>query len=196
MKKRKSTGKRDAKLYLRLFMATFYLSAFTFGGGYVIITLMQKKFVEEYHWIDEEEMFDLTAIAQSAPGPIAVNGAIVAGYKLAGLPGVLLSVAGAVLPPFFIISLVSVFYQAFRDNRVISLMLEGMQAGVGAVIAAVVLEMIHTLFRGKGRIDSAVIMVGAFLANVVFHIGAVYIFLICIAYGVLKALWEKGRARI
>ena len=65
----------------------FIWSAFTFGGGYVIITLMKKKFVDEYHWIDEEEMLDLVAIAQSAPGPIAVNGAIVIGYKLAGVPG-------------------------------------------------------------------------------------------------------------
>ncbi len=196
MKKKETHRSRDKKLLLQLFAATFYLSAFTFGGGYVIITLMQKKFVEEYHWIDEEEMFDLTAIAQSAPGPIAVNGAIVAGYKLAGIPGVLVSVTGAVLPPFFIIALVSAFYEAFRHNRIISLMLEGMQAGVGAVIAAVVIEMIQNLFHKSRQIDSAVIMAGAFIANVFLGIGAVYIFLFCIVYGIGKALWEKGRGRI
>lgn len=75
------------KVIWKLFISTLYLSAFTFGGGYVIITLMKKKFVDEYHWIDEEEMLDLVAIAQSAPGPIAVNGAIVIGYKLAAFPG-------------------------------------------------------------------------------------------------------------
>ncbi len=73
----------------KLFISTFYLSAFTFGGGYVIVTLMKKTFVDQYHWIDEEEMLDLVAIAQSCPGAIAVNGAIVVGYKLAGLPGVI-----------------------------------------------------------------------------------------------------------
>ena len=67
---------------LRLFIETFYLSAFTFGGGYMIVSLMKKKFVNEYHWIEEDEMLDLVAIAQSAPGAIAVNGAIVVGYKL------------------------------------------------------------------------------------------------------------------
>ena len=72
---------------LKIFISTLYLSAFTFGGGYVIVTLMKKKFVDEYHWIDEDEMLDLVAIAQSAPGAIAVNGAIVVGYKLAGLIG-------------------------------------------------------------------------------------------------------------
>ena len=73
------------QLLIKLFISTLYLSAFTFGGGYVIITLMKDKFVDQYHWIDEQEMLDLVAIAQSAPGPIAVNGAIVVGYKLAGL---------------------------------------------------------------------------------------------------------------
>ena len=66
---------------VKLFFSTLYLSAFTFGGGYVIVSLMRKKFVDNYHWIDEDEMLDLVAIAQSAPGPIAVNGAIVVGYK-------------------------------------------------------------------------------------------------------------------
>ena len=72
------------RILRKLFFSTLYLSAFTFGGGYVIVTLMKKKFVDSLHWIDEEEMLDLTAIAQSAPGAIAVNGAIVVGYKLAG----------------------------------------------------------------------------------------------------------------
>ena len=77
---------------LKIFISTLYLSAFTFGGGYVIVTLMKKKFVDEYHWIDEDEMLDLVAIAQSAPGAIAVNGAIVVGYTLAGLIGAAVSI--------------------------------------------------------------------------------------------------------
>ena len=102
------------KLFV-LFISTFYLSAFTFGGGYVIVTLMRKKFVEEYHWIDEEEMLDLIAIAQSSPGPIAVNGAIVVGYKLYGILGIIVSVLGTIIPPFIIISLLSVFYNLVKE---------------------------------------------------------------------------------
>ena len=120
------------KMLLKLFLSTLYLSAFTFGGGYVIVSLMKKKFVDECGWIKEEEMLDLIAIAQSAPGPMAVNGAIVVGYKLAGLTGALVSILGTILPPFIIISIVSVCYEAFRDNYFVSQMLEGMQAGVGA----------------------------------------------------------------
>ena len=89
-------GSRSS-LLAKLFLSTLYLSAFTFGGGYVIVTLMKKKFVDEYHWIDEQEMLDLVAIAQSSPGAIAVNGAIVVGYKLAGIPGALVAILGTIL---------------------------------------------------------------------------------------------------
>ena len=77
--------KKSPALYCKLFTSTFYLSAFTFGGGYVIIPLMKKKFADDLHWIEEKEMLDLTAIAQSAPGPIAVNAAILIGYRIAGV---------------------------------------------------------------------------------------------------------------
>ena len=113
----------------KIFISTLYLSAFTFGGGYVIVSLMKKKFVDEYHWIEENEMLDLVAIAQSAPGAIAVNGAIVVGYKLAGIAGVMVAILGTVIPPFLILSVLSVFYQAFQSNYVVSQMLEGMLAG-------------------------------------------------------------------
>lgn len=83
----------------KIFISTLYLSTFTFGGGYVIVTLMKKKFVDDYHWIEENEMLDLVAIAQSSPGAIAINGAIVIGYKLAGMLGVIVAVMGTVIPP-------------------------------------------------------------------------------------------------
>lgn len=141
MKIRRKNVRKKQKVLWKLFLSTLYLSAFTFGGGYVIVTLMKDKFVDKYHWIEENEMLDLIAIAQSAPGAIAVNGAIVVGYKLAGLAGVLTAIFGTVLPPFLIISVISVFYQIFRDNFIISELLDGMQAGVGAVIASVVWDM-------------------------------------------------------
>ena len=143
MKIRRKNVKKEQKVLWKLFLSTLYLSAFTFGGGYVIVTLMKDKFVDKYHWIEENEMLDLIAIAQSAPGAIAVNGAIVVGYKLAGLAGVLTAIFGTVLPPFLIISAISVFYQMFRDNFIIRELLDGMQAGVGAVIASVVWDMLN-----------------------------------------------------
>ena len=147
----------------KLFVSTLYLSAFTFGGGYVIVTLMKEKFVDELHWIEEDEMLDLIAIAQSAPGAIAVNGAIVVGYKLAGLPGALVAIAATILPPFVIISAISFFYALFRDNYVVSRLLAGMQAGVAAVIASVVWDMGGKVVKQKSVL-SVGIMLAAFMA--------------------------------
>ena len=183
--------KSQKHLLSKLFISTLYLSAFTFGGGYVIVTLMKKKFVDQYHWIDDEEMLDLIAIAQSSPGAIAVNGAIVVGYKLAGIPGVLLCVLATVLPPFVIISILSVFYAAFQSNVWIRLLLEGMQSGVAAVIASVVYDMGRGIIREKTPI-SLLIMGGAFLANYMFQINAVYIILFCIALAACRPGIRKG----
>ena len=90
---------------------------------------MKKKFVDEYKWIEEDEMLDLIAIAQSSPGAIAVNGAIVVGYKLAGMIGALVAIVATIIPPFVIISLISVFYNAFRTNFVVAQLLEGYAGG-------------------------------------------------------------------
>lgn len=185
-------GASKGQILKKLFLSTLYLSAFTFGGGYVIVTLMKTKFVDQYHWIDDEEMLDLIAIAQSSPGAIAVNGAIVVGYKLAGIPGVLLCVLATVLPPFVIISILSVFYAAFQSNVWIRLLLEGMQSGVAAVIASVVYDMGRGIIREKTPI-SLLIMGGAFLANYMFQINAVYIILFCIALGCLQTWYQKRR---
>ena len=103
------------KKHLTLFTSTLKLSACTFGGGFVIIPLMRKKFVDQLHWIDGREMLDLVAIAQSSPGAIAVNASIIIGYHVAGISGALIAAVGTVLPPLVIISIISLFYQAFRD---------------------------------------------------------------------------------
>ena len=176
------------KVLWKIFISTLYLSAFTFGGGYVIVSLMKKKFVDELQWIEEKEMLDLVAIAQSSPGAIAINGAIVVGYKLAGITGVLVSIIGTVIPPFVIISLLSVCY-----NELVSQMLEGMQAGVGAVIASVTYEMGAGIVKEKDGI-SLLIMAGAFAASCVFEVNVVYIVIICGLLGVLRTCMSRKGA--
>ena len=137
------------QIYKKLFLSTFKLSACTFGGGFVIISLMRKKFVEELGWIEEQEMLDLTAIAQSSPGAIAVNASILVGYHVAGISGALLTVFGTVLPPLIIISIISFFYQAFRDNVIVNMAMAGMLCGVAAVIFDVVINMSKSIFQKK-----------------------------------------------
>lgn len=184
--------KTKREVLIKLFLSTLYLSAFTFGGGYVIVTLMKKKFVDEYGWIREDEMLDLIAIAQSAPGAIAVNGAIVVGYKLAGMAGAVTAIIATVIPPFVIISLISVCYELFRDNFIVSQILEGMQAGVAAVIAAVVWEMGAGIVRGKDP-ASLMIMAGVFAAACIFQVNVVWIVIVCALLGVIRTLWGRRK---
>lgn len=99
--KHKPSSKKGTVL-AKLFFSTLYISAFTFGGGFVIVTFMKRKFVDELHWLTEEEMLDMTALAQSSPGAIAVNAAILVGWRVAGFPGMVTAVLGTILPPMLI----------------------------------------------------------------------------------------------
>lgn len=184
--------KKDVRFYIKLFISTFYFSAFTFGGGYVILPLMRKRFVEQYHWIDEQEMLDLIAIAQSSPGAMAVNASILVGYHLAGLFGALITVVGTVLPPLIIISVISIAYTAFRDNVIVSLLLKGMQAGVAAVIANVVFSMAGGIVKQK-RLLPVFVMAGTFAASAFLHLNVAICVLTCAAIGLLDAVWQRRR---
>lgn len=174
-------------IYRRLFTSTFYISALAFGGGYVIIPLMKKKFVDDLHWIEEDEMLNLTAIAQSTPGAVAVNAAILLGYRIAGVLGALVTILGTVLPPFIVLSVISLFYAAFRDNIVVNAVLKGMQAGVAAVIIDVVLNLGGNVLKEKDLV-SVLIMVGAFIATFFLEINVMYIILVSGCIGAAKVL--------
>lgn len=186
----KTVSKKE--LLLKIFFSTLYLSTFTFGGGYVIVSLMKTKFVDQLHWIDENEMMDLIAIAQSSPGAVAVNGAIVVGYKLAGLPGVFVAVLGAIIPPFVILSIISGIYTAFQQNQAVQTVLSGMRAGVSAVIVSVVWDMGSTVVSTKS-ILAIVIMIVAFVLNYFCNVNVVYIIAVCIIFAVIKAIITARR---
>lgn len=177
----------------RLFLSTFKLSACTFGGGFVIVPLMRKKFVDELHWIKEEEMMDFIAIAQSSPGAIAVNASILVGYHVGGVLGALVTVLGTVLPPLIIISIISLFYQAFRDNAIINLVMDAMLCGVAAVILDVVINMAKTIFQQK-RVLPVLVLIGAFIAVQIFHVSIILIIFACGIIGALDTCrLEKAR---
>lgn len=179
-----------AKKYIKLFLSTFKISACTFGGGFVIIPLLRRKFVEELGWIDEQEMMDLTAIAQSSPGAIAVNASILVGYRVAGIPGAMLTVLGTVLPPLIIISVISLFYKAFRDNAIVNAAMAGMLCGVAAVILDVVINMIKGIFKQK-RILPVLVMAGAFAAVRFFSVNIIIIILVCGVIGAADVIYRE-----
>lgn len=177
--------------YKKLFFSTFKLSACTFGGGFVIIPLMRKKFVEELGWIQEDEMMDLAAIAQSSPGAIAVNASILVGYHVAGIPGAMLTVLGTVLPPLIIISIISMFYQAFRDNSYVNMAMAGMLCGVAAVICDVVINMAKNIFQKK-RLLPVIVMLGSFIAVRFLSVDIISIIIICGVIGAADT-WHQGK---
>lgn len=184
---------KPVKTYRTLFTATLRLSACTFGGGFVIVPLMRKKFVEELHWIGEQEMLDLIAIAQSSPGAIAVNASILVGYRVAGVPGALVTVLGTILPPLVILSVISLFYRAFRDNPVVNMAMTGMLAGVAAVILDVVITMLQSIFRQK-RLLPVLVFLGAFGAVRYLGINILPVLLAC---GLIGAgdTWLRSRRK-
>lgn len=177
-----------------LFFSTLKISAFTFGGGYVIVPLMRKRFVEELAWIDEREMLDMISVSQSSPGPIAVNASLMIGYRMRGIPGALITAAGTVLPPLIILSIISFFYRQFRDNAFVSAAMRGMQAGVAVVLCNVVLDMARSVFKAR-RFLNSVIMIGVFAAVYFFKVNLVWVILACILLGLLSGALDRRRAQ-
>ena len=186
-----ASGCGRAKLW-PLFLATLYISTFTFGGGFVIVTFMKRKFVDSLKWLSEEEMLDFTALAQASPGAIAVNAAILVGWRVCGPAGMAVAVLGTILPPMVILSVISLFYAAFAANRWVALALKGMQAGVAAVILDVACGLGAGVARERSALSLA-LMAGAFLASFVFDVNVIFVILAAALAGVGKTLWHKRK---
>lgn len=163
----------------------------------MIVPLMRRKFVEEYHWIDEKEMIDMVAIAQSSPGAMAVNASILVGYRLKGIRGALISVVGTVLPPLVILSVISMFYVAFRDNPVVAAIMKGMQAGVAAVIGDVVYTMGLNVTKEKNKVSNLMMPI-VFIASYLFQVNVMILIIISGIVGILHPYianrWKWGNA--
>ena len=159
----------DGKFYWTLFKSTFVISAFTVGGGYVIIPLLKGKFVDEYHWISDKETLDMIAIAQSTPGIMAVNTAIMLGYRMAGVPGAVIGMFATVLPPLLIIMLVATFYDLIAENEYVQLVLKGMQCGATALLLNVAIDLLIKQCKKK-LILPIVIIIATFVANLAFGV--------------------------
>lgn len=183
------TKENPARMLWQLFKATFLLSAFTFGGGFVIVSLMKKKFVEDLKWLEEEEMLDITAIAQSSPGPIPINASVILGYRMYGVIGSLIAILGTALPPMIIISVISVFYAQFRSNRIIAIALQVMRAGVAAVIFDVVINLAKNVIATK-RTLYILLMVTAFVGKVILGVDAMIVILCCLVVGLVDLAME------
>ena len=189
--------KKDYSKLWTLFRSMFGLSACTFGGGFVIVTLMKRRFVDELGWMDEDEMLDIAAMAQSTPGAIAVNAAVLTGTRIGGTIGMFVAVLGTVIPPFVLLSVLSLCYEAFRQLYPVRLALAGMQAGVAAVILDVAWGLGKNVVRKKDRVD-LVLMALVFIAQWFTNLNTAVIILSAAAVGLARGLirlYGKGENR-
>lgn len=182
---------RGRKLWT-LFTSLLYISAFTFGGGFVIVTFMKRRFVDKLGWLDEQEMLDMTALAQSSPGPIALNAAIQVGWRVGGAVGMVIATIATILPPMIILTVVSIFYSAFANNEYVALVLKGMQAGVAAVIADVVCDLGGKVLKTRSWIH-IVLMLAAFIATYFLNINVIFVILASALIGVILSLIDRRK---
>ena len=184
--------KRDFKILWQLFKSMFILSASTFGGGFVIVSLMKKKFVEDLGWLEESEMLDITAIAQSSPGPIPINASVILGYRMQGILGSIIAILGTSIPPMVIISIISMFYTEFRESEIIATALMVMRAGVAAVICDVVIKLAKNVIK-TGNYLYIALMIIAFVMTYIFGISAITVILLCVGVGVTNLIIDIKR---
>lgn len=163
----------EKNFYWKLFKSTFVISAFTIGGGFVIIPLLKAKFVDEYKWLEDKDALNLVAIAQSAPGVVAANSAIILGYRMGGLLGTLVALLATILPPLITLTLISYAYDSFAHNQYIQLLLKGMQCGATAIIINVAIDLLRKELKKKLPLP-LVIIAGTFIANYFFNVNLMY----------------------
>ena len=182
---------RTKRLWI-LFETTFLISM-TANTGYAILSIMKNTFVEKYKWFSSEDMADYIAMAQSTPGPIAISASMIIGYQSEGLLGSLCAVAGCALPPLFVMMLVSLFYERFTDNELVSKFLRGMQYGVAAMLFDVLIGLFVNVTK-KGCLYPVCVMVLSFLYVGFLNCSVFYLATGCIVSGVLKVyLTKKGK---
>lgn len=185
----KTTNKHDRSQLLPLFLTFLKIGAFTFGGGYAMIPLIQREAGERRGWITEDELVEITAIAESTPGPIAVNTATFTGYQAGGVPGALLATVGVVLPAFTVIVLVSSALSFFSGNQIVKYAFMGVRAGVLALIVKAVVRMYRQCPKNA---LSYVIMAGVFIAAGFLNVSALLLILLCALLGLFFTLRKRG----
>lgn len=171
------TEKTTEISYWRLFLSTFLISAFTIGGGFVIIPLLKAKFVDEYGWLNDKETLDLVAIAQSMPGLVAANASIILGYRMAGIKGALTTLGATILPPLITLSTIAHFYGMFASNPYIQLALKGMQCGATALIINVAIDLLKKQLKKKLLLPICIVLF-TFIATICFDVNIMLIILI------------------
>lgn len=165
------------KFLLQLFWETLRISTFTIGGGFIIVAFLQERFVEELHWLSEDEMLNLVSIAQSSPGPVAINTSVLVGYKLAGLRGTFFSVLGTTLPPLVIITIIAYCYKWIANSQSLQAFFYGARYAEAALILNVTVTMVSTVFKSSKYIG---LIMGLIAATIMMMVNNSVIYLVAV----------------
>lgn len=190
-----NTPAQEAKILGTLFFTFFKIGLFTFGGGYAMIALLEEEFIQRRKWLDKDEFLDMAAIAESTPGPVAINSATYLGYKLAKVPGAATATVAVCLPSFLIIYAISLFFEQFTQLTVIANAFKGIQVCVIYLIFSAGVRMLKALDKSPfatGVLAAVMlVMVGLSLAGV--SVSSILLILLSGAAGV--AAWLIGRRK-
>lgn len=182
---------KDHRLWV-LFITFFKIGLFTFGGGYAMMPFFQKELVERHGWINEDEILDIFAIAESTPGVIAVNSATFIGYKIKKVKGSICATAGVVLPSFIIISIISLFIMQFKELTVVSWAFEGIRVGVFVLMVTTIIKLAR---KNAPTIYNFAIGILVFVAAAFFDVNAIILILFAVAVGILFGIWKRKKHR-
>lgn len=184
--------KEKWKRIRRLFLIFFKIGAFTFGGGFAMIPLIQKEVVESEQWITDEDILEIVAIAESTPGPVAINSATFVGYRVAGFWGAFFATFGVVFPSFAIILLISAILNEFQDNQIVQYAFNGIQAGVLALI----IKALWTMYKKAPKNwVSYTVIAGAFICTALLKISILYVLIGCAVFGLLSSFMIERRSK-
>jgi chromate transporter len=173
---------------ITLFFTMLKIGAFTFGGGYAMIPLIQDEFVTKKGWIDSDEMTDILALSQSIPGAISVNSSIIIGYRKRGILGSLAAIFGLALPSIIILTLITYLYESFRENIYIFSALRGIRASVVALLFSAFIRLFKPMQKSIYAISLFVL---SFMASLLFDFNTVYIIIAGIIIGLVSTLFIK-----
>jgi len=186
--------KQSIKIYVWLLVTNLFISAFTFGGGYIVVPMVRRFFVVKKHYFTEEDLINMAAIAQSTPGAIAINLSALAGYKVAGIVGALISCMAAVVPPLIILTIISTFYKIFISNTIITAILKGMEAGVAALMVDLIVDMCSLVLKKKSLLLSVMIPL-SFIANFILDVNVALILLFCCFLCILQVFRKRRKSK-
>ncbi len=167
---------------LGLFLSIFKIGTFTFGGGYAMIPLIEKEVVGNKGWITKEEFVDILVVSQSLPGALAINTSIFLGYKIAGVLGAIVALLAVILPSFFIILIIAVFFMQFRDNYYVNAAFKGITAAVPMLVLVGAISLSKGLEK---NIRTGITIIIGLIALAFFNIHPVLVIILSGLYGII-----------